>query len=129
LKRDHGVALGPDLGRGFISDGNLGQTVIFDLKTLNQIGAVKAESDADSILYDSVSKRVFVFNGRPKSATVIDPGNGTVVATVPLGGAPEQAVADGKGMIYVNLEDMNEVIAMDSRTLQIKTWWPLAPAG
>ena len=129
LKRDHGVALVPELGRGFISDGDLGQAVIFDLKTLKTIGQVKAEAGADSILYDPASKRIFVFNGQPKSSTVIDPAKGTVVATIPLGGAPEQAVADGKGMIYNNLEDTNEVIAIDSRTLKIKTRWPVAPAG
>ncbi len=129
LKRDHGVALVPELGRGFISDGDAGQAVIFDLKTLETIGQVKADHDADSIIYDPASKRIFVFNGDPKSCTVIDPAKGTVVTTIALGGSPEQAVADGKGMIYDNLEDTNEVIAIDSRTLQIKSRWPVAPAG
>jgi hypothetical protein len=129
LKRCHGVALVPELSRGLISDGSSGHTTIFDLKTLRKTGEVKAEADADSILYDAVSKRVFVFNGEPKSATVIDPEKGTVVATLALGGAPEQAVADGKGTIYDNLEDTNEVIAIDSRTLKIKSRWPVAPAG
>jgi YVTN family beta-propeller protein len=129
LKRDHGIALVPELGRGFISDGDAGQVVIFDLKTLETIGQVKADNDADSIIYDPVSKRIFVFNGDPKSCTVIDPAKGTVVATISLGGAPEQAVADGKGMIYDNLEDTNEVIAIDSRTLKIEARWPVAPAG
>lgn len=129
LKRDHGVALVPELGRGFISDGDAGQVVIFDLKTLKTVGQVKAEADADSIIYDPASKRIFVFNGEPKSCTVIDPATGTVVKTLSLGGAPEQAVADGKGMIYDNLEDKNEVIAIDSRTLTIKARWPVAPAG
>jgi YVTN family beta-propeller protein len=129
LKRDHGIALVPELGRGFISDGDAGQVVIFDLKTLKTIGQVKADADADSIIYDPASKHIFVFNGEPKSCTVIDPAKGTVVATIALGGAPEQAVADGKGMIYDNLEDTNEVIAIDSRTLQIKARWPVAPAG
>ena len=129
LKRDHGVALVPELGRGFITDGDAGQVVMFDLKTLKTIGQVKADTDADSILYDAVSKRIFVFNGDPNSCTVIDPAKGTVVATLPLGGAPEQAVADGKGMIYDNLEDKNEVIAIDSRTLKITARWPVSPAG
>src|ERR1022692_1506714 len=129
LKRDHGVAMVPELGRGFITDGDAGQVVIFDLKTLKTIGQVKADADADSILYDPVSKRIFAFNGDPNSCTVIDPAKGTVVATLPLGGAPEQAVADGKGMIYDNLEDKNEVIAIDSRTLKITARWPVSPAG
>jgi DNA-binding beta-propeller fold protein YncE len=129
LKRDHGVALVAELGRGFITDGDAGEVVIFDLKTLQTIGRVKAEADADSIVYDAVSKRIFVFNGEPNSCTVIDPEKGTAIATLPLGGAPEQAVADGKGTIYDNLENKNEVIAIDSRTLKIKTRWPVAPAG
>jgi len=129
LQRDHGVALVPELGRGFISDGDAGQAVIFDMKTLQTVGQVKADRDADSILYDPASKWIFVFNGEPNSCTVIDPAKETVVATLPLGGAPEQAVADGKGMIYDNLEDKNEVIAIDSRTLKITARWPVAPAG
>ena len=129
LKRSHGVALVPELNRGFISDGGAAQIVIFDLKTLKTIGQIKGEEDADFITYDPASKHVFVFNGTPKSATVIDPAKGTVIATMPLGGAPEQAVADGKGMIYDNLEDTNEVIAIDSRDLKIKSRWPVAPAG
>src|SRR6516162_6828756 len=129
LKRCHGIVVLNDLGRGFITDGDAGQVVVFDLKTFKKTGEIKAEADADSIIYDSVSKRIFVFKGRPKSSTVIDPAKGTVVATIPLGGAPEQAVADGKGMIYDNLEDTNEVIAIDSHTLKITARWPVAPTG
>jgi hypothetical protein len=129
FKRNHGIALVPDLGRGFVSDGDAGQVIIVDLKTFKKIGEVQGEKDADSILYDPASKRVFVFNGQPKSATVIDPAKGTVIMTMPLGGAPEQAAADGKGTIFDNLEDTNEVIAIDSQTLKIKSRWPVAPAG
>ena len=129
LKRCHGVALVPDLNRGFISDGDLGEVLIFDLNTYKTIGTVKAEPDADSILYEPVSRRVFVFDGEPNKATVVDPAKGSVISTLDLGGAPEQAVADGKGMIYDNLEDKNEVIALDARTLKITARWPVAPAG
>src|SRR5262245_88572 len=82
LKRDHGVALVPELGRGFISDGDAAQIVIFDLKTLKKMGEVKGEEDADSIIYEPVTKRIFVFNGRPKNSTVIDPAKGTVIETI-----------------------------------------------
>ena len=129
LKRCHGIVPINDLGRGFITDGDAGQVIVFDLKTFKKVGEIKADKDADSILYDPASKRIFVFNGQPKSATVIDPAKGTVIATIPLGGAPEQAVADGKGTIFDNLEDTNEVIAIDSNTLKIKSRWPVAPAG
>ena len=77
LKRDHGVALVPELGRGFISDGDAAQIVIFDIKTFKKIGEVKGERGADSIIYDPASKHIFVFNGQPKSSTVIDPAKGT----------------------------------------------------
>jgi YVTN family beta-propeller protein len=128
LKRCHGVALVEDLGKGFISDGT-GKVVVFDMASLKVTGEVKGEEDADSIVYDPASKRVFVFNGDSKSATVIDPANGTVVKSIPLGGGPEFAVADGKGMVYDNIEDKNEVLAIDSDTLTVKTRWPVAPAG
>lgn len=129
LKRCHGVALAPELGRGFITDGDAGRVVIFDLKTFQTLGEIEADHDADSILYDPASKRIFCFNGEPNTATVIDPAAGKAVATIRLGGAPEQAVADGKGTIYDNLEDKNEVIAIDTRSLQVKERWPVAPAG
>jgi YVTN family beta-propeller protein len=129
LKRCHGVALVPDLGRGFITDGSAAEIIMFDTKTLKTLGRIKGEPDADAIRYDPASKHIFVFNGDSHSATVIDPAKGTVITSLPLGGAPEQAVVDGKGMIYDNLEDKNEVIAIDSRALKITARWPVAPTG
>lgn len=129
LKRCHGIALVNELGKGFISDGDAGKVVIFDIASLKVTGEVKTEPDADSIIYDPASKRIFSFNGDPHNVTVIDPANGTVVKTLPMGGGPEYAVADGKGMVYDNNEDTNEVVAIDSRALTIKARWPVAPAG
>jgi WD40 repeat protein len=128
-KRVHGVALVPDLNRGFITDGDAGNIIMFDLKTLKVTSTIKGEPDADWILYDTASKRVFAFNGDSHSATVIDPAKGEVVKSIPLGGAPEQAVADGKGMIYDNIESTNEVVAIDSNDLTVKSRWPVAPSG
>jgi DNA-binding beta-propeller fold protein YncE len=102
--------------------------IIFDLKTLKVIGEVKADH-AGSVVYDPASKRVFAQEGDPNTSTVIDAGSGDVVGTIELGGAPEFAVADGKGTVYVNLEDKDEIISIDSRTLDIKSRWPVAPAG
>src|ERR1700730_5872328 len=96
LKRCHGIAVVPELGRGFITDGDLAQVIIFDLKTLKTIGQANADKDADFILYDPPSKHLFVFNGEPHSIIVIDPAKGTVITTIPVGGVPEQAVSDGK---------------------------------
>jgi DNA-binding beta-propeller fold protein YncE len=129
LKQDHGVALASDFGRGFISDGAQGKVIIFDLQSLKVTGEAKADKDADSVVYDPFSKRVFVMNGDPHNSTVIDAKSGSVVGTIDLGGGPEFAVADGKGTVYVNLEDTSELVAIDSQSLKIKSRWPLAPVG
>ncbi len=129
LKQDHGVAVAAELGRGFITDGAQGKVIIFDLKTLKTLGEAKADKDADSVVYDPASKRVFSMNGDPHNSTVIDAQSGDVVKTVDLGGGPEFAVADGQGTVYVNIEDKNEVVAIDSGALTVKSRWPLAPAG
>ena len=129
LKLSHGIAVVPEVGRGFISDGEQGKAIIFDLKTLAVLGQADAAPDADCIIYDPASKRVFTFNGDSHSATAIDPETGKNAGTIDLGGAPEFAVADGQGMIYNNLEDKSVVLAIDSRNLQVKARWPIAPAG
>src|SRR5579864_5318742 len=129
LKQDHGVAVASEFGRGFITDGAQGKVIIFDLKTFKVLGEAKADKDADSIVFDPASKHVFVMNGDPHSSTVIDAKSGSVVGSIDLGGGPEFAVADGKGTVYINLEDKSELLAVDSATLKIKSRWPLAPAG
>ena len=129
LKLCHGVALAPEFNRGFITDGAAGKVVIFDLKTLKTIGEANAAPDADSIVYDPSSKRVFSMNGDSHSSTVIDAKTGAVVKTIDLGAGPEFAVADGKGTVYVNIEDKGEVVGIDSQALTIKSHWPLAPAN
>jgi len=129
LKQDHGVAVAAEFGRGFISDGAQGKVIIFDLKTLKVTGEAVADKDADCVIYDSFSKRVFVMDGDPHNATVIDAKSGSVVGKIELGGGPEFAVADGKGTVYINLEDKSELVAVDSASMKIKSRWPLAPAG
>jgi len=129
LKQDHGVALAQEFGRGFVSDGAQGKVVIFDLKTLQVIGEAKAADDADCVVYDPASKRVFVMEGDPNSLTAIDAKSGSVVGTVELGGSPEFAVADGRGTVYINLESKSEIVVLDSHALTIKSRWPVAPAG
>jgi len=123
----HGIAIASDLGRGFISSGRANTATIFDLKTLKTISSVKTDANPDAIAYDGVSKRVFTFNGRGKNATVINATDGTVVGTIPLGGKPEFAVADGKGFLFVNNEDTSEVIEIDTQKLTETHRWSLAP--
>jgi DNA-binding beta-propeller fold protein YncE len=129
LKRCHGIALVHELNKGFITDGDAAKIIVFDIATLKVTGEIKGEPDADSIIYDPASQRIFAFNGDSHSATVIDPAKDTVIKSLPLGGAPEFAVADGKGMVFDNIEDGNAIVAIDSRTLAIKSRWPVAPAG
>ena len=129
LKLAHGTLLLKDLERGFISDGGSDMVVIFDLNSLKRVGEIKTGGNPDCIMYDSVSKHIFTFNGRTKDSSVIDPATATVIATIPMGGRAEFAAADGNGMIYDNIEDTNEVVALDSRTLKIKARWPIAPSG
>ena len=129
LKQDHGVAVASEFGRGFISDGAQGKVILFDLKTLQVTGEANADKDADCVIYDSFSKRVFVMDGDPHNSTVIDAKNGSVLGTIELGGGPEFAVADGKGTVCINLEDKSELVAVDSNSLKVKSRWPVAPAG
>jgi hypothetical protein len=123
----HGIAVAPELGRGFTSNGRSNDVTIFDLKTLKTIGTVKTDVNPDAIVYDSVSKRVFTFNGRGKNTTAINAADGTVAGTLALGGKPEFAVADGKGNIFVNNEDTSELIQIDSQKITETHRWPLAP--
>ena len=123
----HGVALAPELNRGFTSNGRDSSVTIFDYKTLAPIAVVKIPGrNPDAILYDPATKRVFTFNGGTSNATAIDATNGTVVGTVDLGGKPETAVSDG-GKVYANIEDKSEIAVFDPKTLAVLARWPLAP--
>jgi len=123
----HGIALAPDLGRGFTSNGREGTVTIFDLNTLKPITKVKAGENPDAIVFDSSTKRVFTFNGRSGDSTAIDAATGEVVGKIPLEGKPEFAVSTGTGEIFVNLEDKSELLALDPKDLKVKSRWPLAP--
>ena len=123
----HGIALAPDLGRGFTSNGREGTVTIFDLNTLKVISKVKAGENPDAIVFDSSTKRVFTFNGRSGDSTAIDAATGEVVGKIPLEGKPEFAVSTGTGEIFVNLEDKSELLALDPKDLKVKSRWPLAP--
>lgn len=123
----HGIALAPDLNRGFTSNGRDSTVTVFDMKTLQTLSQIKVGKNPDAIIYDPVTHRVFSFNGASSDATVIDAQKGTVAGTIALNGKPEFAVSDGRGMVYVNIEDKSEVVALDARALTVKNRWPLAP--
>lgn len=124
----HGIALAPELGRGFTSNGQASTVTIFDLKTLKVLGEVKTTGqNPDAIAYDPSNKRVFTFNGRSGNSTVIDAAKGTVVGTIELDGRPEFAVADGQGHIYNNLENKSTLLEIDTAKMSIVSRWPMAP--
>ncbi len=123
----HGIALAPELHKGFTSNGKSNSISIFDLRTLKITGQIKSGDNPDAIVYDPATKRVVVCNGRSHDATVIDAISGVVLKTIPLGGKPEFAVADGAGRVFVNIMDTAEVATIDCRTLNVIKRFPLAP--
>lgn len=123
----HGIAIAPELNRGFVSNGRGNNVTIFDLKTLKAIGHVSTGENPDSIRYDGVSGRVFTFNGRSNNSTAIDAKTGTVAGTIALGGKPEFSVADGKGNVFANIEDTGEVVVIDAAKLTVTKRYSLGP--
>ena len=123
----HGIAIAHDVGKGFTSNGRENTITVFDLKDLKETAKIKLEGaeNPDAIIYDPASKRVFAFNGRSKNATVIDAAKGTVVSNIPLDGKPEFAAADGKGKVYVNIEDKAEVQAIDALKASVQNTWKI----
>ena len=124
----HGIAFAYDRSRAYTSNGRDSSVTVLDLRTLAPIARIRTSGvNPDAIVYDESSHRVFVFNGRSNDATVIDATSDAIVGTVPLGGKPEFAVTDGRGMLWVNVEDTSEIVELDTRTLTVKGRWALAP--
>lgn len=123
----HGIALVPDLGQGFVSNGREGTVSVVDLQTLKTVKKVKVGENPDAILYDPASHRVFTFNGHSHDASAVDASKGEVVGTIKLDGKPEFAVTDERGRIFVNIEDKSELVAIDPNKLEITSRWSLAP--
>jgi DNA-binding beta-propeller fold protein YncE len=124
----HGIAVAADLGRGFTSDGGDNDVTVFELKTLKVLSKVKTGQNPDAIIYEPVSHRVFTFNGRSSDSTAIDAKTGDVItASIPVGGKPEFAQIDGKGHIYANIEDKNEIIEIDAKNALVAKRYSIAP--
>jgi YVTN family beta-propeller protein len=121
----HGIAIASDFNKGYTSNGRGNNITVFDLKTNQVLKQVNAGTNPDAIFYDDFSKKVYAFNGRSKDATVIDAATDSVVATIPLGGKPETGVSDGKGKVFVNIEDTGEEVEIDAATFKILNRWKL----
>jgi DNA-binding beta-propeller fold protein YncE len=126
IKGAHGTAVAEATGHGFATSGNDQSVVMFDLKTFKTLGRIPAAEDADAIIYDGASNRVFTFNGDAHSSTVIDP-RGTLITNIPLGGKPEYGASAGDGKVYANITDTNEVVEIDAKTATVVRRWPTAP--
>jgi YVTN family beta-propeller protein len=124
----HGIALAPDLGKGYITNGKDSTVTVIKLATLAVVGKVQVTgANPDALIYDPFSHNVFVFNGGSSNATVIDAKTDKVKATVPLPGRPELPAVNDKGLLYVNLEDKSMVAVIDTKKLTVTSTWPLAP--
>jgi DNA-binding beta-propeller fold protein YncE len=123
----HGIAFADEFNKGFTTNGRTSDSTMFDLTSLKPLGNTKTDKDSDGIIYDPFSKRVFTFNGDANTASAIEAASGKLAGTFPLGGGPEFGASDGKGKIFVNLEDKSALVKFDANTLKIENTWPLAP--
>src|SRR5271154_4430794 len=124
----HGIAIATDLGKGFTSDGTDNDVTVFDIKTLKVLSKVKTGQNPDAIIYEPVTHRVFTFNGRSNDSTAIDAKTGDVItASIPVGGKPEFAQVDGKGHVYANIEDKNEIVEIDAKNMLVSKRYSIAP--
>jgi DNA-binding beta-propeller fold protein YncE len=124
----HGIAFDNHAHKGYTSNGRLNNVTVFDLNTFTILGQIATGENPDAILYEPYSNTIITCNGRSKNLSVIDVAKGTVISTVDVGGKPETAVSDGKGKLFVNIEDKSEIVAVDIKTFTVIGHWPLKPA-
>jgi YVTN family beta-propeller protein len=119
----HGIAFAPEFSHGFATSGHDSTVTMFDLKTLAVLGKAIAAPDADAIVYDPATKRIFSMNGDSHSASVFDPATGKNIGTIDLGSGPEFAVSAGDGKLYVNLEDKGAIAEIDAKKMKVTREW------
>lgn len=123
----HGIAFVPALNKGYTSNGRLNTLTVFDLQTGNVLGQIPVGQNPDAIMYDEFLKKLIVCNGRSKSISMVDPETDKEVGTVDVGGKPEEAVSNGAGTLFVNIEDKNEIVVIDGKSRQVLHHWALKP--
>jgi YVTN family beta-propeller protein len=123
----HGVAVAPEFGKGFITNGQSNSVTIFDLKTLAKVGEPQTGGNPDSVCFEPVTKHIFTFNGKSNDSTAIDPKTNEVIKTFPVGGKPEECQPDGTGKMYLNLEDSAEIVEIDAAKTTILRHASIAP--
>ncbi|MFL5739355.1 MAG: YncE family protein [Flavisolibacter sp.] len=125
----HGIAFDDELNRGYTSNGRSNNVSVFDLKTNAVLTQIATGENPDAIMFEPNTRTIITCNGRSKNLSVIDPKTNTVVSTIDVGGKPETAVSDGKGIVYVNLEDKNEIGEVNLSQHQLTNHWPLGAEG
>ena len=123
----HGIAFIPALNKGYTSNGRLNSITVFDLKTNQVLSQIPVGENPDAIMYESFSRKIITCNGKSKDISIVDPSTEKVVATIAIGGKPETAVSDGKGKLYINNEDKNEIVVVDMKTNSVVNNWSIAP--
>nr|WP_315028457.1 YncE family protein [uncultured Chryseobacterium sp.] len=121
----HGIAFVPDTQKGYISCGKLDKVKVFDTKTNKIITEISTGQNPDAIFYEVFSKNIIVCNGKSNDISIIDTKTNSVIKTINVGGKPETAVSDGKGKIFVNIEDKNEIVVIDAKTFTLLSHWGL----
>ena len=124
----HGIAFDKSQNKGFTSNGRLNNVTVFDLITNTVIAQIPTGQNPDAIMYESFSKTIITCNGRGKNLTIIDPINNKAIDSIAVGGKPETAVSNGEGKLYVNIEDKNEIVAVNTKTFKVEAHWSIAPA-
>jgi len=123
----HGIAFDVANKKGFTSNGKINTVTVFDMNTNKVLAQIATGQNPDAILYEPFSKKIITCNGRSKNLTVIDPIKNEVVDSVAIGGKPETAVSDGMGKLFVNDEDNNQIVVVDTKTFKVLNHWSIAP--
>jgi YVTN family beta-propeller protein len=124
----HGIAFDKELNKGFTSNGRLNNVTVFDLTTNAVITQIPTGANPDAIMYEPFTKKIITCNGRGRNLSIIDPVSNKLIDSIDVGGKPETAVSNGAGKFYVNIEDKNEIVEVDLKTMKVEAHWPLAPA-
>ena len=123
----HGIAIIPDNGKGYTSNGRLNTITVFNVKTMDTIRQIPVGQNPDAIMYEPFTKKIITCNGRSNNLSIVDPAKEAEIATIPLEGKPETAVSDGMGKLFVNIEDKSKIAVVDLKTNKVISSWPLSP--
>jgi len=123
----HGIAFDVAQKKGFTSNGRLNAVSVFDMNTNKVLAQIPTGQNPDAIIYESFSKKIITCNGRSKNLSIIDPVANKVIDSVDVGGKPETPVSDGAGKLFVNIEDKNEIVVVDTKTFKVLSHWSIAP--